>query len=627
MKQKSEFFETKLFSRFFSLNRDSICNDSRTVGIAFSSEMPVERHFGSEILDHKPESVRLGRLNNSGPVLVNHNLDDQVGVIESARVDSDKVGRAIIRFGKSDRASEIFEDIKDGIRTQISVGYAIHKMEMENENPPIYRVVDHEPYEISLVSSGADQSVGIGRNSATIIQTEILKIDSMEREKMEITEQENPVIDTKKIREEVQKQERKRIHEIESYSRQHQDIEGIADLAREYIKEGKSEADFAVAILKEIINKPKTHADIGLSAREIPKFSWMKLINHMAKPGSEKNRREAEFEINACIEAEKKQNKAARGFIIPNEVLNYRNIKTKPRLQIQSQDWNQNYGTRELLAGSGDGANLVPTFLESSSFIEFLDNAMVSVKAGATVLRNLDGIIKIPRRDAAVTGGWLAETADAADVTPSYDQVTLQLKTYGLRTDISRQLRLQTSQDVESLVAREISLSCALALDKAAMTGPGTGNAPLGVGVQTGVGVQALATANQITWAEAIGLQTDVMSANAFFGTLAYAIHPTLAGDAKGRSRDTGSGRYVMENDMIDGFPAYISAQVKDLGASGANNAIFGNWADCLIGYFSNGIDISVHKEFDDGRIRLLVFVDADCNVRHAASFSRTSNP
>ena len=82
-----------------------------------------------------------------------------------------------------------------------------------------------------------------------------------------------------------------------------------------------------------------------------------------------------------------------------------------------------------------------------------------------------------------------------------------------------------------------------------------------------------------------------------------------------------------MENNEIDGFPAYISAQVKDLGASGANNAIFGDWQSLLIGYWSPGIDVAVHKEFDDGRTRLLVFVDADCNVEHVGSFSRTSNP
>ena len=612
MTKQTEIKTTGLFCRTVTLERGDLQSEDRTLPIAFSSETPVERNFGTEILDHRPESVRLGRLNNSGPVLVNHHLDDQVGVVESARIDPDKFGRAEIRFGKSERAEEIFRDVQDGIRTQVSVGYAIHKMEQTQSIPPVYRVTDFEPYELSIVSSGADQAVGVGRDAEQTFQTEITKLRIEMDEKIEVTEER---VDTTQVVAKARAEEIGRVREIESYGREHKQTE----LAEEYIKSGKSAGEFACAVLQRYQQKPADHANIGLTQKETRKFSWMRLINHMAKPGDEKARREAEFEIDACIAAEKQQGRAARGYIIPMEVLNDPRIKTRNTSR---------YAKRELLAGSGDGANLVPTILDASSFIEFLDNSMVTVRAGATVLRGLDGIIKIPRRDAAITGGWLAESADAADTTPSYDQVSLSLKTYGLRVDLSRQLRLQSSMDVESLIASEIALSCALAVDKAAMTGPGTGNAPTGVGVQSGVGIQALATINQITWAEAIGLQSDVMTANAFFGDLAYAIHPVLAGDAKSRSRDSGSGRYVMENGEIDGYPAYISAQVADLGTGGANNAIFGNWRDCLIGYWgASGIDVQIHREFDDGRIRLLVFVDADCNVRHPGSFSRTSNP
>ena len=602
--------ETGILTRILEVKESTTDAESRTLEISFSSEAPVERSFGSEILDHKPESVRLGRLNSSAPVLFNHDIDQPIGVVESAKIE-EKIGRASIRFGKSERADEVFQDVMDGILKNVSVGYAVHRMEQTKDNPPEYRVTDFEPHEISIVSVPADISIGIGREEETRFQTEIIELPKKQKPNMEVEVQER-VVDMDAVIKEAGQAEQKRIREIEAYGREHKEQE----LAEQFIKDGKSEGEFAREILTRIQKRPKEHSDIGLTNKETKRFSWMKLINHMAKPGSERFRREAEFEIDTCLAAEKKQSKAPRGYYIPNEVLNDRRIKTPLR-----------YGTRELQAGSGDGANLVPTILDASSFIEYLDNAMVTVRAGATVLRNLDGILKLPRRDEAITGGWLAESADAADTTPSYDQVTLQLKTYGLRVDLSRQLRLQSSMDVESMVARQISQSCALALDKAAMTGDGSSNSPTGCGAQSGVGTVALATINQITWAEAIELQSDVMSANAFFGNLAYAIHPTLAGDAKGRSRDSGSGRYVMENNEIDGFPAYISAQVKDLGASGANNAIFGDWSSLLIGYWSPGIDVAVHKEFDDGRTRLLVFVDADCNVEHVGSFSRTSNP
>ena len=613
MNKESRIIETGIFQRFAEMETETVSTESRTVEMAFSSEAPIERHFGTEVLDHAPDSVRLGRLNSNGPVLFNHNIDDVIGVVESARIDKDKVGRAQIRFGKSMRADSVFQDVKDGILKSVSVGYAIHRMDQTKETPPEFRVMDFEPYEVSIVSIPADTSVGINRDEEHKFQTEILEIkpdkEVMEKAKTEVIEER---IDTTNVVEKARADEQRRVREITSYGREHKEQE----LADQFIKDGKSEGEFAKEVLTRIQSRPKEHFDVGLTKKETQRFSWMKLINHMAKPGDEKCRREAEFEIDTCIAAEKSMNRAPRGYFIPNEVLNDRRIKTRPR-----------YGTRELQAGSGDGANLVPTILDASSFIEYLDNAMVTVRAGATVLRNLDGIIKIPRRDEAITGGWLAESADAGDVTPSYDQVTLQLKTYGLRVDLSRQLRLQSSMSVSSLVESEISLACALALDKAAMTGDGSSNSPTGVGAQSGVGIQALAVINQITFAEAVGLQTDVLTANAFFGDLAYAIHPVLAGDAKSRSRDSGSGRYVMENGEIDGYPTYISAQVADLGASGANNAIFGNWRDCLIGWWSPGIDVAVHREFDDGRIRLLVFLDADCNVRHAGSFSRTSNP
>ena len=607
---ETKTIETGILTRILEVKESSTDAESRTLEISFSSETPVERSFGSEILDHKPESVRLGRLNSSAPVLFNHDIDQPIGVVESATIE-EKIGRASIRFGKSEKAEEVFQDVMDGILKNVSVGYAVHRMEQTKDNPPEYRVTDFEPHEISIVSVPADISIGVGREGETRIQTEIIELPKKQKTKMEAEVQERAV-DMDAVIKEAGQAEQKRIREIEAYGREHKETE----LAEQFIKDGKSEGEFAQEILTRIQKRPKEQANIGLTKKEVNRFSWMRLINHMSKPGDEKYRREAEFEIDTCIEAERVAHKAARGYIIPNEVLNDRRIKTPAR-----------YGTRELLAGSGDGANLVPTILDASSFIEFLDNTMVTVRAGATVLRNLDGIIKIPRRDEAITGGWLAESADAGDVTPSYDQVTLQLKTYGLRVDLSRQLRLQSSMDIESLVSREIAMSCALALDKAAISGDGSSNSPTGAGAQSGVGTVALATINQITWAEAIELQADVMSANAYFGSMAYAIHPVLAGDAKSRSRDSGSGRYVMENNEIDGFPAYVSAQVADLGASGANNAMFGDFSSMLIGYFSPGIDVMVMKEFADGRTRLVVFVDADTNVRHVGSFSRTSNP
>ena len=84
------------FTRTFKIDRAAINEDKRTVEVAFSSETPVERFYGVEILDHSPGSGDITRLNNNGPFLKDHDISNQIGVIESARIDADRTGRAIL---------------------------------------------------------------------------------------------------------------------------------------------------------------------------------------------------------------------------------------------------------------------------------------------------------------------------------------------------------------------------------------------------------------------------------------------------------------------------------------------------------------------------------------------------
>jgi len=57
-------------TRSFTFARASADTKARTVELSFSSEEPIERLWGIEILDHKSKSVRLDRLKTGGPLLV-----------------------------------------------------------------------------------------------------------------------------------------------------------------------------------------------------------------------------------------------------------------------------------------------------------------------------------------------------------------------------------------------------------------------------------------------------------------------------------------------------------------------------------------------------------------------------
>ncbi|TWP33708.1 phage major capsid protein, partial [Xylella fastidiosa subsp. fastidiosa] len=95
----------------------SIDEPSRTLELAFSSEAAeVQTRSGVEILGHRINEVRMHRLDNGAALLLDHNPREHIGVVESASIDSDHRGRAIVRFGRSPRAEEILRDVLDGIR-------------------------------------------------------------------------------------------------------------------------------------------------------------------------------------------------------------------------------------------------------------------------------------------------------------------------------------------------------------------------------------------------------------------------------------------------------------------------------------------------------------------------------
>ncbi|ADK85602.1 phage major capsid protein, HK97 family [Desulfarculus baarsii DSM 2075] len=132
--------------------------EARCIGASLSSEAPVARRGGDEILEHTPEAVDLSRA--PLPLLEGHDASRvNIGVVEDLRLAGGKL-RGVLRFGATGRAKELWEDVKAGIVRGISIGYEV--LETRNQ-PGGYRVVRWRPLEVSLVAVPADGTVGIGR--------------------------------------------------------------------------------------------------------------------------------------------------------------------------------------------------------------------------------------------------------------------------------------------------------------------------------------------------------------------------------------------------------------------------------------------------------------------------------
>ncbi len=169
----------QLMQRVFPAQVRVADENSRTVELSFSSEAPVDRWYGQEILSHDVGAVDLERLLQVGTVLFSHGRDPNLGKlpiakIEKAWVDTkDYKGRATVTFDDDEESDRIFRKVQKGLLNGISVGYAVSSWEevaagKKSVNGrftgPAYIAVKWEPLEISFEPTPADPSVGVGRS-------------------------------------------------------------------------------------------------------------------------------------------------------------------------------------------------------------------------------------------------------------------------------------------------------------------------------------------------------------------------------------------------------------------------------------------------------------------------------
>jgi len=598
--------------------RADIDIEARTIEVAFASETPVERYYGDEILDLSPQSVRLDRLNNGGAVLVNHDTRDQVGVVESARVDSDKVARALIRFSKGAAADEIFKDVVDGIRQLISFGYRVYKFEetkLEGGGVSV-RALDWEPHEISVVAVPADASVGVGRSLDAKVSEKTSNIKHNEAHEMKeekvTTEPHATNFDVEAERKKLRTQETERTNKIRAMSDKH----GYDEVGRRAIEEGDTFEKFSRDLLDEIGKtnnsaraKSKEDTDLGLSRRDRDRFSFVKLMSAISNPNDRSAQNEAAFELEVSAESAGKIGGEfkARGAYIPDDIL----LRDIPEDVYRES-------TRDLSTlTAGAGGVLSATNLLAGSFIDVLRNAMVMAQAGVRMMPGLVGTQDIPRKVSGASATWIgAEDTDAPESEAAFDMVTLTPKDLACFTEVTRRLLQNSTPAADGLIRDDLAMAQALGLDSAILYGSGLAGQPTGVANQTGINTFLLAAANP-TYAETIRMIREVMTDNALMGALSYIIDPLGWEAAMTTEKAANTAQFLMsEMGTMNGYQSRVTNQVA------AGDWFFGNWADVLVGEWG-GLELNVdpYTHSLKGRVRFITFKTADVAIRQPGSF------
>lgn len=609
MPQRTVKFPEKLF-RTAIINRETIKEDDRTVEISFSSEEPVERYFGIEILDHAPKSVRLERIRTAGPALFNHDRNAHIGRVESAEISA-KRGKAVIRFSKSALGNEKFQDVKDGILREVSVGYAYYKAVLEEERDGVstYRITDWEPLEISFVTIPADISVGAGRDRNT---TEIeLPVEGLTTRTQPISNMPPETVTTPAapaapapaaasatVVAETRTAETTRIREIAALGTQFADRGVTQDEVNAYIRDGKSVDDFRAYILTEKFKaKAETRANpaaVGMNPKEVKRYSLVRAMNKMA------NREKLDgLEAEVSQQVATNLRREAEGFFIPFEIANARNMVK-----------------RDLSASvAGAGGYLVQDTVDGANMIELLRANMVLAKLGARTMGGLVGNVAIPRQSGGATAYWLAEGASAPKSDQAFEQLGLTPRRLAAVTAYTKQLLIQASVDVESLVREDLMAVLGLAKDKAGLQGAG-GAEPLGI-VNT-PNVNTITFGGAQVWADWVQAWRKVLESNALLGNLAYLTSAAAIEKGLTIERATNTAQFIIKDDLtVLGKPVEYSNQLS------GDKLIFGNWNDVIIADWE-GWDVVVdpYTLAADNKVRVVVNTHTDIGIRHAKSFT-----
>ena len=602
--------------------RDALDEEGRTAALSFSSEEPVERVFGNEVLDHSPKSVRLGRLQNGGPLLVDHDPSDVVGTVEQAQIGDDRRGRAVVRFGRSARAEEIWRDVVDGIRRHISVGYRVHRMKAEGKDDGVYRVVDWEPLEVSVVAIPADATVGVGRDDEPERPVLIERSIPVSEDKTPAQPAEPvaaPAVDIEVVTNDIRAREQQRIRDLSSLGKQYAQFGG-EELARECVATGKGAADMQAMLLERMNARViPQHGEIGMTPREVKRFSITRLINALANPNDRKAQAAAAFELESGEAARTAENRVLRSgaqATIPYDVLSA-----------------SNYLQRDLIVGTAaSGGYTVGTDNLVSSFIELLRNQALVIQAGATVLSGLSGSITIPSLATGATAYWVNEGTAPTEGAMTFGQVSMQPKTVGAWVDVSRKLMIQSGLDVEAFIRRELVQQVAVEMDRVALNGNGTSPTPLGVLQSTSVTISTVGSAQGEvpTWAHVVKLETDVGAANVSGGRMAYFCNNQMRGALKVNVKSTSAvAGFIWEGGgaPVNGYPVYVTNQIPSNFVKGTTSSltamVFGDWSQILIGQWGGGIDVLVdpYTASNAGTVRVVALSDMDVALRRAAAF------
>lgn len=239
--------------------------------------------------------------------------------------------------------------------------------------------------------------------------------------------------------------------------------------------------------------------------------------------------------------------------------------------------------------------------------------------AGATFLSGLVGNVALPMFS-DYEYNWLSELEEITVKSEKIGGPVLKPKRAGAGVSISNQLMLQSSVDVENMIYNKLRQAAARALNKAALNGDGV-KEPLGILNMTGIQVAKAVAEQGISYEAIVELWGLIAGANADTGNETFVLNSKLAAALMTAKKDAGSGRFVMENGLIDGQKTIVTNLVEEL--AGLQTLIYGNFSELYVGQWG-GVNFVAdpYTGAGSGQVKIFSNLYADVQAANPKAFA-----
>ncbi len=579
----------QLGRQFRKVQKASYDKDTRTVTMAVSSEFPVDRYFGQEVLSHKKGALRTDRLDGGVSLLFNHDYDLLLG--RSVSYQLGEPMHVTCRFGTSGLAKEKEADVEAQILVDVSIGYVIHEADVTEDKSGMrsYLVTDWELLEVSLVTVPADPTVGVGRAVAEQVP---LKVRSFRKEESAAVEaavaratktaaetgdeddedpddeeaegtgsedersapnpsttqpaEPTPTKRTTPMAEatvtvDLAAQHKERVASLRNIRRANpvhyteeelfRDMDAetpvsqIASRVADKFIESQSRTDVKTAG-DEVIGRMSEKEQKSYSLRNV----YCAAINQRHKGTFSDKGADAGFEreVSESLKtaaAERGYREFGAGIVVPSQ------LPFSPARAAQQ---------RNIAAGGPVGAvSIVPTI--QADVIELLRSRTVCLALGARYMTGMFGTPRILRQNAAAQSNWLAEQGASVESDIGFDYIQMSPKRLSMQNGYFIEFLAQSPIAIEDMLRDDRNQVMARSLDTAGLFGTGANNQPLGLLGQTGLTsiltgstraangtVTAGAGGVPATFVDVNNFESAISTQNGDIGTMGWALTPKV---------------------------------------------------------------------------------------------------